>query len=137
MGKYQRYNQKTLVKPEIHPIWRGIGCVLIVLVPLMAYGLMLVTTQPIIDTGLVPYQLQGFVHFPLWVYHYQIITSIANFIASFNNMWVSIIVFFVMLLFLTAILSVTYTGLYQTVGPKRYTSLDAPPSKHKGRKYTR
>lgn len=121
----------------MHPIWRGIGCILIILVPLMAYGLMLVTTQPIINTGLVPYQLLGIVNFPLGVYHNRILTGFANFIDSFNNMWVSIIVFFVMLLILTAIISITYTALYQTVGPKRYTPLDAPPSKHKGRKYTR
>ena len=137
MGKYQRYHQKPRAKPEIHPIWRGIGCVLIVLVPLMSYGLMLVTTPPILDTGLVPYQLQGVVHFPLWFYHYRIISSFAIFIDGFNNMWVSMIVFFVMLLILTAIISITYTILYQTVGPKRYTPLDAPPSKHKGKKYNR
>jgi hypothetical protein len=137
MGKYTRYQLKSPVKKVMHPIWRGIGCILIIVIPLMAYGLMLITAPAIIKTGLVPYQLLGYLHFPVWVFRFHITSAIAVFIGSLKNLWFNIIVFFVMLLILAGITSSLYSALYQLVGPARYTSLDAPPSKHKAKRYTR
>jgi len=137
MGKYAKYHMKTPGKREMNPIWRGIGCLLIVIVPLISYGLMLVVTPAVIKTGLVPYQLQGYAHFPVWAFRYKMTSSIALFIGSFNNMWCSIIVFFVILLLLAGIISLIYTSLYQVVGPARYTPVDAPPTKYSGKRYKR
>ncbi len=121
----------------MNPIWRGIGCILIVIVPLVAYGLMLVFVPPIIATGKVPNQLLGYTHFPDWAFKVQIVASIASFISSINNLWMNIITFFVMLLILTAVASLLYSMIYTLVGPARYSELDAPPTKYKGKKYTR
>jgi len=137
MGKYERYQQKKQAKREINPIWRGVGCLLIILVPLLSYGLMLVSTPPILATGLVPYQLLGFVHFPDWAFRFKMTSDIALFIGSINNLWFSIIIFLLILLILTAIISIFYSVMYQAVGPARYTPQDAPPSKYKPKKYTR
>jgi hypothetical protein len=103
----------------------------------MAYGLTALLTQPIIATGLVPYQLLGYVQFPVWVFKNKISQSIAAFFGSFNNLWLSIIIFFVLVIILAGIISLTYTWLYQNIGPARYTPVDAPPSKHKAKRYTR
>ena len=137
MSKYMKYQHASPRKKEMHPIWRGIGCILIVIIPLMAFGLMLVIAPAIIKTGLVPYQLLGYVHFPVWAFRFHITSVIAIFIGSLNNLWFNIIVFFVMLLILAGITSLLYSALYQVVGPARYTPLDAPPSKFKSKKYTR
>jgi hypothetical protein len=137
MGKYQRYSIAPRLPHELKPIWRGIGCILIVVVPLMAYGLTALLTQPIIATGLVPYQLLGYVQFPVWVFKYKISQTFAAFFGSFNHLWLSIIIFFVLVIILAGIISLTYTWLYQNIGPARYTPVDAPPSKHKAKRYTR
>jgi hypothetical protein len=137
MAKYAKYQRKSPAKHGMNPVWRGIGCVLIVLMPLLAFGLMMVSTPGIIATGLVPYQLLGYVHFPAWAFRVQITSDIALFIGSINNIGVNIVVFIVILLILAGITSLLYTALYQVVGPARYSSLDAPPSKYKGKKYTR
>jgi hypothetical protein len=137
MGKYQRYSIAPRPPHELKPIWRGIGCILIVGVPLLAYGLTALLTQPIIATGLVPYQLLGYMQFPVWVFKYKISHTMAVFLGSFNHPWLSIIIFFVMVIILAGIISITYTWLYQNVGPARYTPVDAPPSKHKAKRYTR
>jgi hypothetical protein len=121
----------------MNPIWRGVGCILIVIVPLLAFWLMLVLAPPIIATGLVPYQLLGYIQFPAWALRNKITSGIAFFIGSLNHLWLSIIIFLVVLLILSAIISISYTALYQTFGPIRYTPVDAPPSKHKPKKYTR
>lgn len=39
MGKFSEYERSALkTKPwKIHPVWRGIGCIMMVLIPLMSY----------------------------------------------------------------------------------------------------
>ena len=40
MGKYEQYNTRPKTPPrkrEVHAIWRGIGFVLIVMIPFMSY----------------------------------------------------------------------------------------------------
>lgn len=137
MGKYAKFQRKSPVKRGLNPIWRGIGCILIVTVPLLAYWLMVLFSPLIIATGKVPYQLLGSVHLPEWVFRVRILAGLALFITSINNLWMNIITFFVMVLILTAVASLLYSMVYALIGPARYTPQDAPPSKHKAKKYTR
>lgn len=137
MSKYVKYRIKPKPKKEMNPIWRGIGCILIVVVPLMAFGLMLLVVPALIATGKVPYQLVGYVHFPLWAYRVMIIKNIAFFIGSFKDLWLNIIIFWIMVLILTTVASLLYAWVYTLVGPARYTALDAPPPKHRGKNYKR
>lgn len=137
MAKYAKYQRKSPEKKGRNPIWRGIGCILFIVVPLLAYGLMLVFVPPILATGKVPYQLLGPVHFPDWAFKVQIVAGIASNISSINNLWVKIITFFVGLVIVTGVASLLYSMVYSLVGPPRYSDLDAPPTKYKGKKYTR
>jgi hypothetical protein len=137
MAKYSKFQFKTPVKRGMNPVWRGIGCILIVVVPLMAYGLTVLFAPKIAATGKVPHDLLGTIHFPSWVFRVGILGDIAYFIAHINNLWLNIITFFVMLLILTAIASLVYSFVYSLIGPARYTATDAPPPKYKAKKYTR
>ena len=42
MGKFDRYDkfQEMQQQPasQVHPIWRGIGCVMLILIPILAYA---------------------------------------------------------------------------------------------------
>jgi hypothetical protein len=137
MAKYAKYQRKSPEKKGANPIWRGIGCILIIVVPLLAYGLMLVFVPPIIATGKVPTQLLGHVHFPEWAFKLRISADIARYISSIDNLWINIITFFVILLLLTTVASLLYSMIYTLIGPAQYSELDAPPTKYKGKKYTR
>jgi len=137
MGKYTRFQRKAPGKKSLNPIWRGIGCILIIVVPLLAFWMMVVLVPSIIATGKVPYQLVGRVHFPEWAFKFKIVGLVATFISSLDNLWISIITFFVILVILTGFVSLPYAILYSLVGPARYTEMDAPPTKHKVKKYTR
>jgi len=137
MAKYAKYRIKSAEKKGMNPLWRGIGCILIVIVPLMAYGLMLVFVPPLIATGKVPNQLLGYVQFPDWAYKFRAVAGIAGFIGSINNLWMNILTWFVMLLILIAVASLLYSMIYSLVGPARYSELDAPPAKYKAKVYKR
>jgi hypothetical protein len=137
MGKYAKYQRKPRVKKGMNPIWRGIGCILLAVVPVIAYGLMLVFVPLVIATGKVPYKLLGHIIFPEWVFKVPTVGTIASYISSIENLWTNLIIFFVILLILTGVSSLLYSMVYSLVGPARYSELDAPPSKHKGKVYTR
>jgi hypothetical protein len=137
MGKYAKYQRKSPAKGGLHPIWRGIGCILIIVVPWLAYWLMVVIVPQIIATGKVPYQLLGYIRFPEWAFRYRIIAGLASFFSSLQNPWINMITFFVILLILTSIASLVYATIYKVIGPARYTELDAPPTKYKTKVYKR
>jgi uncharacterized membrane protein YuzA (DUF378 family) len=137
MAKYAQFKQRPTAKKVMNPIWRGIGCILIVIVPLVAYWLMILTVPLIIATGKVPYQLLGLIRFPDWTHRVPVIATVVSYIGSINNLWLNIIAFFVIVLLLTGVASLLYSMLYALVGPARYTEVDAPPAKYKGKKYTR
>jgi cytochrome b561 len=137
MGKYTRFQHISPQQKRLHPIWRGIGCILLVIVPLLAFGIMVLSVPALIATGKVPLQLQGYVHFPPWVSKVPIIASITAFISSIHNLWVDLIVFFVILLILAAISSLLYALVYPLVSPPRYSEKDAPPPRHKTKPYKR
>lgn len=137
MGRYMRYERRSPVKAEIHPIWRGIGCILMVVVPLISYTLMAILTPGVMLTGLVPHELLGRVQFPDWVYRTSVLGVIASYIGRIDDLWVKLILFLVILLVLSGIFSFGYTLVFQVIGPPRYTALDAPPPKYKPKVYKR
>jgi hypothetical protein len=137
MAKYAKFQQKSAAKRGLHPIWRGIGCILIVIVPLLAYWLTILSVPLIIATGKIPRQLLERIRFPDWAFHTTTISDIARYVYSINNLWLNIITFFIIVLLLTGVASLFYTMLYALVGPARYNETDAPPTKYKARKYTR
>lgn len=137
MGKYSKYQRKSQKKPEMNPLWRGIGCILIVVVPVISYALMVILTPVIMATNLVPYALLGHVKFPEWALKTPFLSDVTFFIGGINNLGLKLIAFVVILLLLTAIFSLLYTLASQVIGPPRYSDKDAPPSKYKAKAYKR
>jgi hypothetical protein len=128
MGKYHKYDKrKRDERPwKIHPIWQGIGCLMIPLLLLMSYAAAVV----IVQAGLIdlPKELDQSYVLP------NIIT-IPFLNSSFSSpiqgqITYSVIFYFFVFLFLSiGLLSVVYGYMYRTMGPPRYTALDSPPVK--------
>jgi hypothetical protein len=137
MTAFNKFQPKTRQKKGMNPIWRGIGCILIVVVPLITLGLTTIVAPLIITTGYVPSELLGHVNFPDWVITAPILSGIASYIAGINNLWLGVVVFIVILVLLTGISSLIYVTILQFIGPPRYSEMDAPPSKFKAREYKR
>lgn len=137
MGYHTNYQRVSQKKPVINPIWRGIGCILIVVVPLITYALTVIFIPTVLATGMIPPELTRHVDFPLWVYRTPFLDVIATFIRGINNLWLGVIMFIVILLLLTGISSLIYVSVLQVIGPPRYTEMDAPPPKYKAKPYKR
>jgi len=138
-SKYQSFNKKEFVRPyKIHPIWRGIGFLLMVLVPIMALAAALVLTEMGFEQGW-PFmrELRGTVRLPDIMYVIPVVRNFAGWISSINNFPAKALFFVGMLLVFSGIMSLLYAMIYRLVGPPRYTPLDAPASKAKVKRYTR
>ena len=108
-----------------------------IVVPLITFGLTVIAIPPVAATGLVPFQLLGHINFPAWVFRTTGLSDIAIFLRGIDNLWLGILLFFVILLLISGVSSVIYTAVLQVIGPPRYSEKDAPPSTHKAKPYRR
>jgi len=140
MGKYDKYKPRRKISSprEIHPVWRGIGCIIILLIPPMAY----VTATILVNYGLknnwpIPYQLTGTPIFPNFIWADPILAKIFTPMLSWTNLYGNLLITLVLIIFFTGLISLGYAVLYQLIGPPRYTSVDTPPPRVKVKPYRR
>lgn len=138
MGVYNPNMRQSPPPPaEPHPIWRGLGCIISLIMPIIAYA----GAYILIDYGSkngwpIPYQLMGppAIHPLLWK-----ATSLAPlwaFIQSQNNLYAILALTFLITIILETISSIIYAIMYRSVVP-RYRPLDAPPPDMKVKRYKR
>lgn len=139
MGKYAKYQPVSPPRPRhsLHPVWRGIGCLLIVIIPVMSYALATLLAPEFKASGKFPPILFMPVRFPAWVGHWPALNAIARFISSIENLGAIILLFSLIMPLLTGLFTLLYILVYQYVGPPRYTIFDTPPPKYKAKKYKR
>src|SRR5688572_3104846 len=128
MGKYNKFQRKRPESPyKIHPAWTGIGCLMIVIVPIMSWAASVELIKLAKAQGWpVMRQLSGYVRLPEALYTTPILDRVANYISSIPDFSALALFFLVILLLLSGILSFTYAAVYRVIGPPRYTSEDAP-----------
>jgi hypothetical protein len=139
MSKYSKYQKPPKeIKPALHPIWRGIGCLMAIILPVLSYF----GAIEYINTGLtkgwpIPTGLLGFVKFPVWIWKVPILGNILQPIATFRNFYAILFFTIVFLIVLSGILSFFYSVLYRIVGPPVLSPIDAPPIKNRKVKKSR
>jgi hypothetical protein len=130
MGKYTTHS-RTPPKPRnqgVHPVMRGIGCIMIVIVPILAYGIALL----LIDYGIQ----HGWPIPPSWLRPISIhplllslrgLEPVWNFLLSQNNL-IAVVVFTIAItIVIGGIMSIIYGYIYTIFGPPQYGPQDAPP----------
>lgn len=138
-SKYTTVQKKEIVRPyKIHPVWRGIGFLMMVLVPVMSWaGAMLLVELGFKQGWAFMWELTGTVSLPDIFYLIPGIRNIASWISSIQNLRAIMLFFLGLMLVFSGIMSLLYAMIYQIVGPPRYTPLDAPASKTRVKRYTR
>ncbi len=140
MSKYSSYQRTTDLRRrnEPHPVWRGIGCAIILIVPVLSFFLSKIAVDYAVDQGIrLPTELSGYPVMPDWLYFVPGFVGILRWIEGRYNLYAYLVMAFFMAVFLGGVLSLLYAVLYRVVGPPRYTPLDAPPVNIKVKKYKR
>ena len=140
MGKYYSTNAvPKRTRHETHPIWRGIGCILMVVIPLISFGIAEWFVQDPWSQQFIPYQLMGNPVISgksiLWKLEYG--PPILNFIQSQENIYAVIVLTIFFILIIGSIGATINAYLYKYMGPPRYGPQDAPPPNIKVKKYKR
>lgn len=136
------YN-RTSFKPEKpklerqHPIWRGIGCLMIIVIPVLSYAIAWLILPMLFKSGLVPTQLTGQMYVPEWLWVLPVVAGLVQRLIGFPNLKALLILTFVNILIISGIMSMIYALIYRMFGPPKYGPMDAPPPKVKVKKYRR
>ena len=117
---YENQQKKTLNRMEIHPIWRGIGFVFLIITPVIAYycGIFLLE-----ENG-----KNGWVNIP------------ADVIAYGNSdpyIYIKIFLIIVFMVLLYGIYAFITFLIFSLFGPKRYGPYDVPNVSYRGKKHSR
>lgn len=139
MAKYRSYErQAPPVRKDPHPVWRGIGCLIMLVVPVLSYGISMLVVQNASTLGLqIPPSLLGRPTFPEFLYLVPGLVGILNWLRGINNLYAILVGTFTIAILLTGFLALGYAFIYRIIGPPRYTELDAPTPNVRVRKYKR
>jgi hypothetical protein len=123
---------------QLPSIWRGIGCLLMILVPVIAWMLASATIEQGLQLGWpMPYQLMGYAVMPRALWGIQGMAPVLSFLEAQPHLYADLLLCLAYTILGGALISVIYSFVYRIVGPPRYGPLDAPPPRVSIRKYKR
>jgi hypothetical protein len=140
MGKYSSYSRPK-PKPRVtgvHPLMRGIGCIMIVIVPILAYG----TAVLLVNYGFqhgwpIPPNWYGQPTIHPLLLRLRGLEPVWNFLLRQNNLIANVIFAIAIMVVIGGIMSVIYGYMYSLFGPPRYGPTDVPPIRIKVKRYKR
>lgn len=140
MGKYTTHSRQA-PKPRnvgVHPVMRGIGCIMIVIVPILAYGVALLLIDYGIQHGwpIPPNWLQR-ISIPPILFNLQGLAPVWNFLLVQDNLVAKIVFTIAITVVFGGIMSIIYGYIYTIFGPPQYGPQDAPPIRVKVKRYKR
>jgi hypothetical protein len=120
------------------PVWRGIGCLLALVVPVMSWALATVTLKLGLQRGWpFPYQLLGYPVMPSGLWSVPGLPPVLAFLIRQPNLYMLILLTVGYIILISAVLSFGYAFIYKYIGPPRYGPLDLPEPQVKVGRYKR
>lgn len=121
MGKYGKVGRQVTAEDrpwKVHPIWMGIGCLLLILIPIISYAgaALLVETNIEAKWIAVSSDLMRTITIP------AVGLKVPHLLANLLLAAVLALIGF-------GVLMVIYAILYSLIGPEKYSPLDSPPVK--------
>jgi phosphotransferase system glucose/maltose/N-acetylglucosamine-specific IIC component len=122
MPKYDKFNPRASAgerTSNIHPIWQGIGCLMMILIPVMAYAGAVLLVQANVSAGWVPMS-----------YEFTQTVTIPK-VGSFEYLFANLLVAVALAMLGFGVVVAIYSLVYRIVGPPRLGPLDADPIRKK------
>lgn len=119
--RYARYrHEPDDEKVTVHPVWRGIGCIFVLIAPILSIAI----GNEIVLSGFI----QQYVRFPRnWMRPFTIPGLNYTIEAFYGTLVVAVVVMFL----LFTIYFTTYAALYKISAPSPYGPTDVPPIRKK------
>lgn len=140
MGKYTTRAQQPS-KPRrvgVHPVMRGIGCIMMVLVPILAYGSAVLLVRYGISQGWpIPPNWLGRISIHPLLLRLEGLRGIWNFLLVQDNLVANLVFAIAITVVIGGLMSIIYGYIYSIFGPPQYGPQDAPPIRVKVKRYKR
>src|SRR5712691_3271761 len=140
MSKYSSHARQApkAERGVIHPVMRGIGCVMMVIVPFLAYGISVLLVNYGAKHGWpIPPNWYGTPTFHPLLWRVTGFVPILNFLQAQTNLTANIIFAIAIAVVVFGIMSLVYGYVYTIFAPPRYGPTDAPPIRVKVKRYKR
>jgi hypothetical protein len=121
-GSTQKTNQKSWA---IHPVWRGIGCILMVIIPFMSYAAAVI----LLDEN----RKRGWFDIPAEIRAIPVPDFISRTLPAWvaSDFYAKILMAVFLALVIFGLLTVFYSFAYRLGGGYRLSPMDAPPIRRK------
>jgi hypothetical protein len=140
MGKYTFVRQEP-PKPRnagVHPVMRGIGCIMMIVVPILAYGTAVLLVNYGASQGWpIPPDWLGTPTFHPLLWRLQGLVVVLNFLQGQTNLTANLVFAAAITIVIGGIMSIIYGYVYSIFGPPRYGPTDEPPPRVKVKPYKR
>lgn len=121
---------KSTIRKEVHPAWRGIGCVLIVIIPVLAFAIAQLLFMPEYRPAWLLSSIPPQLRFPLVIPTFGLLEEpiTITYIVPKLGMVVAFS------LAVSALFTIVYSLSYRAAGGYRLGPTDAPPIRRKVKK---
>lgn len=140
MGKYtsSAVIRKKPKSNSPHVIWRGIGCLMMIVIPAISIAAGIETINYGLKSGWpIPYELLGYPALPDFFYKSSGLLILFGPLTRINHLYAYAATSILYTITIGGVISVIYSTAYRFVGPSRWGPMDEPPPKIKVKKYTR
>ncbi len=140
MGRHTSYQRERerAQRGEVHPVMRGIGCVLLVLVPIISYGTAVLLVNYGIRSGWpIPPDWLGTPDVHPFLRRFAGLNVLLNFLQAQTNLMANLIFAIGMTILIFGILAILYGFIFKMFGPPQYGPTDVPPPRVKVKRYKR
>lgn len=121
----------------VNPYMRGIGCILMVVVPLFAFGLGDILAGQRVGYGILPPEWYGVMIFPPQVYQLSGLSAVAVFLATKNHLQATLFFTIIAIVVIGGVISVVFGYMHTLFAPSQWGPTDMPPVRVKTKKYKR
>jgi hypothetical protein len=122
---------------RVNPYMQGIGCLLMLIVPVFAYGVGDLLAGQGFGSQVLPREWYGYLTFPSWVYSLTGLNAILQFLARIPHLPATLAIAVIVMILVGGMLSVIFGWLYSLFAPSPYGPMDVPPPRVKTKKYKR
>jgi hypothetical protein len=124
---YQRQKQRAL-RGQIHPVMRGIGCILMVIVPIISYGSAVLLVNYGVRSGWpIPPNWLGTPTFHQLLWRLSGLQVILNFLQAQTNLVANLFFAIALTVLIFGIMAIIYGFIFKLFGPPEYGPTDVPP----------